>query len=214
VLFAGVCIDSSYDHCIQNPEILGSHLVLGHGVHHTQQTHVFGLTTQETIHHLFGRKGFASQLTPYVFIIMVIKYKTMTHRGQRALQVFKQTETKKMERNWNMEVDKLKEQVEFLKLDAGKHKVVFLDNGVDRNAFFDEKEYAKTDFKVQHNGKEQVYVFSVTKGDNPTPRSLWGQLALYGKEQGTLVGKEITILVKGEGKSKDYTVLESAELSK
>jgi hypothetical protein len=119
-----------------------------------------------------------------------------------------------MERNWKNEVSELREQLEWLNLSAGQHRVVFLDNGAEKRLvqYKDGTGY-KVDFKVQQSGSDKVKVWSVSKADEPTSRSLWGQLSLYAADQGTLVGKEVTVLVKGEGTSKDYTIMEAISLS-
>jgi len=71
---------------------------------------------------------------------MTIKYTTMTHNDQKGLDVFEKMETTKMTRDWKKEANELKEQFEWVNLHMGSHKVVFLDNGEDRDVFFDDQQ--------------------------------------------------------------------------
>ena len=114
--------------------------------------------------------------------------------------------------DWEKNVSDLKtgsDMPEFLKLEAGTHKVTFLDEGKERIQHWEDKEIPKVDFKVKYNEKE--YVWSVTKGQ--TIGSLYGQIALLGRQLGTIAPTEVTVIVKGAGKNKDYTILESADLA-
>ena len=112
--------------------------------------------------------------------------------------------------DWNKEVERLAVSREFLNLESGIHEVLFMDNGEEREVVFDGKSRKKVFFRVRYGGEEKT--FTVTKGD--TLASLFGQLSLIGRYHGTLEGRKITILVKGEGKNKDYTISEALGLAK
>lgn len=111
--------------------------------------------------------------------------------------------------NWNEEVENMKTSTEFLKLDMGQHKVTFLDDGEDKIVKYDEKEVVKRFFRVKHNNEEKIW----TMAKSETLNSLYGQIALIGRQYGSLVNQEITIKVKGEGKKKSYDVVEAFELT-
>lgn len=114
-----------------------------------------------------------------------------------------------MTTNWDKEVNLLaNNRTEFLKLEAGQHKVTFLDEGMLQEKEFDGKKIFQQTFKVDHNGS--VKLWSVTKGT--TYNSLFGQIALIARNKGQITGQTITVLVKGVGKEKDYTVIEAIDL--
>lgn len=110
---------------------------------------------------------------------------------------------------WDELVEGLNLGTEFLKLGTGTHKVEFLDEGEEKVITYDGKDYQKVFFKVKCNNKE--YTWSVSKGT--TYGSLFGQIALFGKYNKGLTHKTVTVLVKGEGKSTDYTIMESVDLA-
>lgn len=95
--------------------------------------------------------------------------------------------------------------------DPGKHKVKFLDNGQMQTFEYDEDEEPKPGavFTVEVDGKEMKW--SVNKAKSST--SLWGQLILYGKENGGLKGETITLVRSGTGTDTNYTVPEAAEIT-
>jgi hypothetical protein len=101
------------------------------------------------------------------------------------------------------------EMLDFLKLDAGKHTILFKDDGKEKEVEYEGKKYDKVFFKVEHNGEE--FTWSVSKG--VTKRGLFGQIAAVGKSKGKLDGEQITLIVNGNGKNRTYTVLEAAELN-
>ena len=117
--------------------------------------------------------------------------------------------------DYEKEAEKLSNGTEFLKLEAGQHKVTFLDDGEEKIVpdTFSDKDNAtmvKIFFKVKLKDKE--YTWSVVKGETET--SLYGQLILVGRNFGTLVNKTLNVIVQGEGKKKKYIVMESVGLSK
>lgn len=95
--------------------------------------------------------------------------------------------------------------------DPGKHKVKFLDNGQMQTFEYDEDEEPKPGavFTVEVDGKEMKW--SVNQAKSST--SLWGQLILYGKENGGLEGEIITLVRSGTGTDTNYTVPEAAEIT-
>ena len=116
------------------------------------------------------------------------------------------------ERNWNTEIKNLEqsEQQEFWKPEEGEYSIKFLDDGTQRQFVWEEQEITKVDFKVEIDKKE--YIWSVTKGRTTT--SLYGQIALIGSEYGSLVGKTITLFVKGKKMQRQYFVKEANEISR
>ena len=113
--------------------------------------------------------------------------------------------------NWEKEAGDLGTSV-FWKPETGVHKVKFLDDGTpkiykDKNTG---EENEQTNFKALVNGEEKEW--TVTKAR--TVNSLYGQIALIGRYHGSLVGKEITLLVKFDQKNnkREYTVQEALPL--
>lgn len=113
-----------------------------------------------------------------------------------------------MEKDWNSEVDALTEGTEFLKMEAGTHKVKFLNEGEAKVIEWDGKQIDKVFFNVEKEGEQ--YTWSVTKAR--TYSSLYGQIALFAKHNNGLTDKTLTVVVKGSGKQKDYTIMESLDL--
>ena len=116
--------------------------------------------------------------------------------------------------DWNNEVDNLSEGIDFLKLGGGTHKVKFCDNGTPKDVQYDGKTVHKVFFKVRHllDNEEKEAVWTVTKSEGLN--SLFGQIALIGRNIGSLIDQVVTVIVKGEGKQKDYTVVEAVDLIK
>ena len=127
--------------------------------------------------------------------------------------------------DWDKEFENLNEYENIEKLDwfnpeAGQHKIKVLEVG---------KEWTPKDKDgkpkyTNKSGEPQIKVrleieidkkrlnWSVPKGQ--TTASLWGQLILLARNKGKLEDHEFTLLVKGEGKNKDYTILEALGLKK
>jgi hypothetical protein len=113
-------------------------------------------------------------------------------------------------KDWNKELEVLEKalQVDFWRAEEGEHIIEFLDNGTERQFEWEEAVIQKVDFKVRIKGKELIW--SVTKGK--TTSSLYGQIALIGSESGSLVGKKITLYVKGQKMQRHYFVKESSDI--
>ena len=75
---------------------------------------------------------------------------------------------------------------------------------------WEEKEIEKVRFEVEING--QKYSWGVPKGI--TENSLYGQITLIATSKEKLEGQEINVVIKGEGKSRAYTILEALPLMK
>ena len=115
--------------------------------------------------------------------------------------------------NWEKEVKDLKQVGESVdrnwwKTTVGAHRVKFMENGEEYSTFWDDKEIPKVRFEVEVDANPLSW--GVTKGI--TENSLYGQIALVGKDKGSLIGVEITVVVKGTGKETSYTVLEALPL--
>jgi len=98
----------------------------------------------------------------------------------------------------------------YWKPEAGQHKVKFLNNGEEYEFEWEEKTIKKVGFKVEIEGT--TYDWGITKGI--TEQSLYGQIALVGASKETLEGTEINLIVKGSGKTVEYTVLEALPFMK
>jgi len=112
--------------------------------------------------------------------------------------------------NWNTESNNLVSRgtSNYWKPESGQHKVKFLDEGQEHIFEWEGEKIPKVLFKVRVNDKE-IY-WDVTKGK--TPNSLYGQIVLIGSKLKTLQFQEIHLVVKGQGKDTDYTILEALPL--
>jgi len=124
-------------------------------------------------------------------------------------------ETKKQETDYLGRLNRLTEaeSKEWLRLDAGEHRVKFLSDGKPFQQDWDGELMNKLRFDVESN--EKTFSFSVTEGQ--TKQSLYGQILLVATKlepKNTMIGKTITILVQGEGKKKRYTIPEAVGLEK
>lgn len=103
---------------------------------------------------------------------------------------------------------------DYLKLDIGEHKVLFLDEiGVpvrQKKTFRgEEREVEQTEVLVEYKKKQKL--LSLTKGD--TVKSLWKQIMVFAKANGGVMGKMITIIVThGTNQQKQYLVVEAQSL--
>lgn len=122
--------------------------------------------------------------------------------------------------DWNKEANELKQREErnWWKPSPGQYTVNFLSNGEKYITQWEDKTIAKVHFIIEVNelkGDQVVrnqYDWGVTQGE--TPNSLFGQIALIGKNaNGQLMGGNITLIIKGEGKERNYTVLEAIPLT-
>ena len=112
--------------------------------------------------------------------------------------------------DWKKEAERLKDPEDMEKLDwwqatPGKHKIKVLKEGGEYIARLEDKEIKKVRLEVEVNNKR--FNWGITCG--MTEQSLWGQLCLLGSNLGSLEGQEITLLVKGSGKNRDYTIEEA-----
>ena len=114
--------------------------------------------------------------------------------------------------NWQKEKEQIEERKEFLKLEAGTHKVEFLDNGIKVERTFDNNGEPETKQQVQFAVmyKGNAYLFAVNLSSSST--SLFGQIAMIAAEYGNIKDRTITIMVQGKGKEKRYTLPEALEL--
>lgn len=124
--------------------------------------------------------------------------------------------------NWLEEARRLKEGQEFekhnwWKPEEGRYSIKILNNGepfsVNYGSEEEPKLVEKVRLEVKINGSDEIKNWGVTKGE--TIRSLFGQLCTIAKTNGgSLKGSKITLLVKGSGKNKDYTILEAIDNAK
>jgi len=123
--------------------------------------------------------------------------------------------------NWLEEAKRLKESQEFerynwWKPEEGRYSIEILNNGEPFDVVLGSEDEPKIVHKVRLeikiNGSEETKNWGITKGK--TVRGLFGQLCTVAKKNGGhLKGARITLLVKGSGRNKDYTVLEAIENS-
>ena len=97
---------------------------------------------------------------------------------------------------------------------AGTWKVTILDEPKDEDVMekqFGDRRVTQIRFRINvaTEGGTEEYLWDVTKGK--TIESLWGQLNVFAQycNSGKYSGKEFTLIVKGEGMNKDYTIYET-----
>lgn len=114
--------------------------------------------------------------------------------------------------DYNKEKESLIETTErnWWKPTAGQHSILFVSEAEEFDIEWEGETIHKVAFKISVDNKE--YDWSMTKGR--TQNSLWGQITLVGANLGNLKGREITLVVKGEGKNTSYTVMEALPLMK
>lgn len=115
--------------------------------------------------------------------------------------------------DWKKEKENATEG-KYLKLETGNHKVTFLNEGGEPyEAKFTDKATGKevvqqkVDFNVEYAGKQHVWGVTRTQGS----RGLWQQIVSVGAKSGSLVGKTVTVIMKGSGKDKDYTIFDGVQ---
>lgn len=98
---------------------------------------------------------------------------------------------------------------DYWKPTAGRHVVAFLDEPTpDSYEDADGTITPQERFSIEIQGKP--FQWTIPKGK--TTRSLYGQLMLLAAHRGYFTGTTATIIVKGDGKNKDYTVEEALNL--
>ena len=121
-----------------------------------------------------------------------------------------------VEIDWKSEKENLKQGYNWWKPKIGTHKVKILNDGdfYTTKAYSDGKidekkpDVEKIRFDIEVNSEK--FAWGVTRGISES--SLYGQLVLVGDSKGTLVGAEITVIAKGEGTERDYTIPEALPL--
>jgi hypothetical protein len=112
--------------------------------------------------------------------------------------------------NYEEELKKIQEYKaeQYFKPEAGTHKIVIISEAKPKTYKGDDGERDQIELEIQK--EEEMMTWTVTKG--LTMKSLYGQLIhLAVKNKGSLIGQTVTLIVKGEGKNKDYTVVEASE---
>jgi len=105
----------------------------------------------------------------------------------------------------NQEESNYDEKLEWFNPDAKQYKVKVLELANEYKATFDNKDIIKKRIVVKVDGKKLNWGVPVGK----TLSSLFGQLMKAGEILGGLENKEVTLLVKSDGKKRDYTILEA-----
>ena len=115
--------------------------------------------------------------------------------------------------DWKGEKDGLKQPLNWWRPTAGAHKVKILTDGEFYTTEFQDRgevEKIRFEIEVDVRGTKEKFVWGVTRGT--TSSSLYGQMVLIGASRGSLKDAEITLIVKGEGKNKDYLISEAVPL--
>ena len=116
--------------------------------------------------------------------------------------------------DWKKEKESLKQAQNrnWWKPTTGQHKIKILTDGEEYQYEFDDGIAKKVIQKIRFEVEiaENKLDWGVSKGISES--SLYGQLSLVGAERGTLIGTEITLVVKGSGMEISYTVLEALDL--
>ena len=118
--------------------------------------------------------------------------------------------------DYNKEKNNLKTGFEtrnWWKPKAGQYKVKFLSEGEEYSYDFKEDDgKIKTVHKVRYDIQvgDEEFAWGITKGE--TEGSLFGQLVLVGANRNGLKDSNIDLLVKGAGKSTNYTVVDALAL--
>lgn len=117
-------------------------------------------------------------------------------------------ETDKNLVDYEVEAKKLKEaqsRPDFWNPKAGKHEVVILSE-MEHYEFTDKQDQVQKRAKVtvESEGKQLTWSFGIGQ----TEASLYGQLIAYAQKHGNkLTGNKITLVVKSDGKKRDFTVV-------
>lgn len=103
------------------------------------------------------------------------------------------------------EINQEREELEWFNPDAKQYKVKILELANEYQAFFDNQQITKKRIVIEVEGKKKNWGITIGK----TTASLYGQLMKAGKNMGNLEGNEITLIVKSDGKKRDYTIMEA-----
>jgi hypothetical protein len=98
-----------------------------------------------------------------------------------------------------------REDLAWFSPEAGKHLVKIVELAQTYEVKKDDKVIIKKRIVVEVMGVKMNWGVPIGK----TGASLWGGLVIAGQKLGGLEGKTLTILVKSDGKKRDYNVLES-----
>ena len=122
----------------------------------------------------------------------------------------KMVENQEVPVDWQKRKESLKEGNKFWKPRQGQHRIVFLADPTKKVSTFEGKQIPKLCFEIEV--EKARFLWDVT--DSDSKNSLCGQLTLVFAEQhpAPIAGTVITLVVKGEGKSTNYTVLEALKL--
>lgn len=113
--------------------------------------------------------------------------------------------------DWQKEVECLNKGSDYLKLESGRHTIQFFSEGEKSEKTFEgDTPQKRVSFQVKYKGKDMIWEMS----QGITTKSLYGQIALIGRLKGKLLGETITVLVTGNGKDKNYTIMEAIDLVK
>ena len=117
--------------------------------------------------------------------------------------------------NYAEEAEQLKDAGNWFKPEEGKQILVILEDltALVKKPFTDKetgvvKELEQSELIIEHKKERKTWSITKSAGKN----SLWGQLIRLGKAKGKLSGQTITLLMKGKGRSKDYTIVEALQL--
>lgn len=123
----------------------------------------------------------------------------------------------KMGINWKEEASNMQKAEELEKLPwadfgVGVHQFKFLEEGNEFSSTLPNGDVIKkVRFVIELNGKRMNW--SVNKIDNPTGRSLWGQLVVLGDQNNGLVGQYVSLSVsKDRQGARSYSVQEALKI--
>lgn len=114
--------------------------------------------------------------------------------------------------DYQKRLKELKEPGELDKTDwfnpqPGQYTIKFLSEGIPYQTEYDGETINKIRFKIEESGKE--YLWGISEGK--TKASLYGQVLVIASQEpkNKVTDKEVSLLVKSDGKKRDYTILEA-----
>ncbi len=120
------------------------------------------------------------------------------------------------ELNYREEVAKLQEYENtagnWFKPEAGQYKLIILNSPQIIEKDFGNNGQSEIKRQLRLNIEIDNKPFTWDIGIGQTTNSVYGQLMLVGKEKGTLVGEQLTLLVKRGKDKNDYTIMEALPL--